>query len=138
MGLFSCFKKKKDAEKNKELIISYIWDSVLPYCKSIKCDIGSIMDVYLEAAVIVNALSAESIKETMREWNISNTEHAALKFIENSAWSHISQRAKQGGDVDSVHKLYEAVVNTKYERGFISKAQYETKLSYGIRRKTGN
>lgn len=135
MGLFSCFKRKKDAEKNKDRIINYILDPALTYCKNIKCGIGSIMEVYLEAAVFVRALSPESIKETMREWNITNPEHAALKFVEHSALSHISQRAKQGGDVDSVHELYEAVVNTKYESGFISKAQYESKLSYGNRLK---
>ncbi len=136
MGFFSFFKKKKEVDETREYIRNYIWQYMETYCKTTRCGAGSVFDIFMETAKLVNALSEEKIKEAMKKCNVS-AEHAALNCIQLCAQSKIRNSVAEK-DADSAYKVYEAVIKTKYEKGLISEDQYEADHSYGIELKTGN
>lgn len=131
MGLFSCFKKNKDTDSIRESIKNFILNYMEAYCKANPSNTGSAVLICTETVRCVYAISDKKFKDAMKECNVS-VEDAALSLIQLNAKTYINERLKLEEDAENAYKFYGAVINERYERGFISKDQYEADLTYEI------
>lgn len=131
MRLFSCFKKKKDTDNIRGCIKNFILNYMDGYCKANPRNTGSATIICSETIRCVYAFSDKKFEDAMKECNVS-VEDAALSLIQLNARTYINERLKLEEDAESAYKFYGAVINERYERGFITKDQYEADLSYEI------
>lgn len=121
MGLFNKEKTNYRLEMH-ELLKNFMLEYVEEFPKAA----DAVIPIFSNADQMIKNTSEKELS-TMLKRNKTNVEHAVLNIVQN--WAMTELKPKTGADFlmaeDYALNLYDYVNNMKYERGYISKEQFE-------------
>lgn len=121
MGLFSRTKTNYVGEMRE-----YVKSFMLQYIKEYPCSSDVVIPIFSNANEMIKGLSEKDLQKSMKT-NGVNIECGALNIIQNFAMTEL--KPKSGVDFlkneDYALDLYNYVNELKYQKGYISKVQFE-------------
>ena len=135
MGLFNLFNKPKTNYLIE--MREYVKNFMLTYINEFPEASDDVIPVFSNVNEMLKKTSEKDICKMMKTNNV-NIECGALNIIQNFAMVEMKPKSATSfiiGDDNSAFELYNYVNNLKYEKGYISKQQYDdnallaTKLS---------
>lgn len=134
MGLFDFFAFSKTNYLSK--MREYLQKFMLDYIKEFPMAADDVMPIFSNANEMIGALSEREVAKTIKNDNM-NIEYAVLNIVQNMAMMELKQKPALSFLKDDDHplELYKYVNDIKFNKGYISKEQYDennllaTKLS---------
>ena len=110
-------------------------DFMLRYIKEFPSSGDVVIPIFSEAEQMIRGLSEKEVSKMMKD-NHVNVECGALNIIQNFAMTNLKPKSAvdflKGSDDDAL-KLYNYVNQYKYDKGYITKQQFEENKSLGTK-----